>query len=352
MATTKARQSNIELLRIIAIMGVILLHYNNETCGAAFAFTQGLPVNHAICVVFEAMAICAVDVFVLISGYFLIDSDSRNIMKVVELVFQVILIKLGYNIITFIVQHDFSYKTLIKSFFPNNYFVILYSALYLISPLINMGLKKFSDQTKKKFLIICIILFSVWSFAVDILTRFTHTKWDGLSTVAMNGSGAGYTIVNFALMYLIGAYLRLFKDNIKIKTIFLIIAFVILVAIIFAGFYLAGSTFLYYNNPFVIAEAIVVFLIFSRINIGYKKWINELAKATFLCFLIHGYLLRYVFIQKFSTGNPLVQILHMLATAVVLYLFCWLIYKLYNLIFGPLFKKLSSIPKMKIDFRA
>ena len=31
--TVKARQSNIELLRILAIMGVIVLHYNNPLIG-------------------------------------------------------------------------------------------------------------------------------------------------------------------------------------------------------------------------------------------------------------------------------------------------------------------------------
>ncbi len=350
MKTTVTRQSNIELLRIISIMGVILLHYNNSNMGGAFAFTAKLPVNYAICTVFEALAICGVNVFILISGYFLIDSDTRNIFKVIELIFQVILVKLGVSIISFILHRDFSASELIKSFIPDNYFVIIYSALYLISPLINMGLKKFSDTIRRKFLITCIALFSVWTFAVDILKTFTDSKWAGLSTVGTDGSSAGYTIVNFALMYLIGAYLKLYKDRIKIKQAGLVGIFVALIVAIVACNYLMGSISWYYNSPLVIAEAVVLFLIFSNINIGYKKWINELAKATFICFLTHTYFFKVIFIKHFSTGNPFVQILHMIASAVLIYLACWILYKIYDLVFGPPSRKLSSNPKMKIDY--
>ena len=352
MTSTTTRQSNIELLRILAIMGVILLHYNNEMGGAAFAYTLNLPVNYAICVVFEAIAICAVDLFILISGYFLIDSDTRNIVKVIELVFQVILTQLCINILSFIKNNSFTFGGLMKSFVPANYFLILYVALYLISPLINAGLKKFSNVNRRRILIICIVLFSVWTFAVDIFIKLTKEKWEGLSTVSINGSSSGYTIANFALMYLIGACLKLFKDNIKIKLSILIAAFAILVVLITIGYYVMGGIILNYNNPMVIAEAVVVFLIFSKINIGYKKWINELAKATFICFLLHRFFFRFIFIEKFSTGNPIVQILHMVISSALIYLVCWLFYKLYSLVFGPLFKKLSGNPKMKIDFRA
>lgn len=350
MASKVTRQSNIELLRIIAIMGVVLLHYNNDTMGCAFALTSSLPVNHAICVVFEALAVCGVNVFILISGYFLIDSDTRNISKVIELIFEVILFKLGITLISSIIHNSFSIKAILKSFIPDNYFVIIYLALYLISPLINAGFKKFSDKTKMLFLLICIIVFSAWTFAVDLLVKFSGNKWPGLSTVSIDGSSAGYTIVNFALMYLVGASIKLFKDKIKIKQSILIVALAVLTVVIVAGYYLIGSTMLNYNSPLIVAEAIIVFLIFSNINIGYKKWINELAKSTFICFLIHTYFLKYIFISYFAKANPFLLILHMLISPVVIYLICWLVYKVYNLIFGKLFSKLSSIPKMKIDF--
>lgn len=39
MSVTKDRNSNIELLRIVATVGVIILHYNNIESGKAFLYT-------------------------------------------------------------------------------------------------------------------------------------------------------------------------------------------------------------------------------------------------------------------------------------------------------------------------
>lgn len=89
------RQSNIELLRILAVMGVIVLHYNNRSMGGGFLFTQSLPINHFILKVIESVNISAVDLFMLISGYFLITSDKRNILKPIQLFFQVIIFSVG-----------------------------------------------------------------------------------------------------------------------------------------------------------------------------------------------------------------------------------------------------------------
>ena len=41
----KQRQSNIELLRILAILGVILLHYNNDSSGGGFRFVEPGSLN-------------------------------------------------------------------------------------------------------------------------------------------------------------------------------------------------------------------------------------------------------------------------------------------------------------------
>ena len=65
----KERQSNIELLRMLAIMGVVILHYNNQYFGAAFELVQPETVNYYILSVLESLSICAVDLFILISVY-------------------------------------------------------------------------------------------------------------------------------------------------------------------------------------------------------------------------------------------------------------------------------------------
>ena len=71
------RQSNIELLRIVAACGVIILHYNNPLIGGGYGAVEDGSINQAIMTFFETVFICAVNLYVLISGYFMRNSTKR-----------------------------------------------------------------------------------------------------------------------------------------------------------------------------------------------------------------------------------------------------------------------------------
>ena len=87
--TKKERQSNIELLRILAIMGVIVLHYNNaEMGGGGLGYVAKDSINEWVLRFFESVFICAVDLFVLITGYFMCKSQI-SIRKYVKLFLEV-----------------------------------------------------------------------------------------------------------------------------------------------------------------------------------------------------------------------------------------------------------------------
>lgn len=62
------RESNIELLRIFTAMGVIMLHYNYAR---ALKCVNLESFNFGVLIGLESFWVCAVDLFVLISGYFL-----------------------------------------------------------------------------------------------------------------------------------------------------------------------------------------------------------------------------------------------------------------------------------------
>lgn len=42
---TKERNSSVELLRILAIIGVIILHYNNSMVGGGFEYVEEASIN-------------------------------------------------------------------------------------------------------------------------------------------------------------------------------------------------------------------------------------------------------------------------------------------------------------------
>ena len=102
-----------------------------------------------------------------------------------------------------------SIRRVIGRLIPANWFVILYITLYLISPFLNMVICKMESPEKfEKFVRLLVLLFSVYPTLVDILCVVTHKEFLGLSSIGMYGSQWGYTIVNFSVMYVIGAYLR------------------------------------------------------------------------------------------------------------------------------------------------
>lgn len=83
------RESGIELLRILAACGVILLHYND---GKAFKWVESNTINQYLLFGIESLCICAVDLFMVISGYFLGTTQKRKAIKPVELILQI-----GFN---------------------------------------------------------------------------------------------------------------------------------------------------------------------------------------------------------------------------------------------------------------
>ena len=210
----KERSSNIELLRIISMFGVIILHYNNTGIGKAMLYSSGL--NRMIIYLLESIFVCAVDVFILITGYFMFKTDKRTFDKPLRLLVQVISFKAALYVLKVIMgKTDFSIKHIVGCMIPANYFVILYIALYFISPYINNLISSLDFKHIKKFLVILIMTFSVYPTLVDIFSEITENEYMGLSTIGAYGSQYGYTIINFSLMYTIGTIIRKYEDHNK-----------------------------------------------------------------------------------------------------------------------------------------
>lgn len=70
------RNSNIELLRLLLILFVVLLHFNNENMGGAFVLVKDIPITNFVLNVFESFCIGAVNCFMIVSGYFLLKQKN------------------------------------------------------------------------------------------------------------------------------------------------------------------------------------------------------------------------------------------------------------------------------------
>lgn len=361
MDSTKKRQSNIELLRVITMLGVIILHYNNPSIGGAMKYAVPGSLNFYVLYILESVFVCAVDLFALISGFFLCTSYKRSCWKVIELLVQVILFSEAiYAFKVIIGVESFSAKKIVLHLIPSNYFVILYIAVFLISPFIN---KLLDNITKKQFnmmLVLLLFIFSIEPTIVDVLGEMKNSTVIGLSFVGMYGSQWGYSVVNFILMYIVGAYLRKNIDSIKnisYSKLFIILTICVAIMTIWSRVndrigYITEKTAWEYCNPVVILSACIIFVCFYKMDIGYRGVVNKLAAGAFSVFLLHNPILSLIGINKYVNMNCAIMLIHIIICALAIYLICWCIWWVYDKIMSVVYnvlKKRIHIPDINVE---
>lgn len=284
----KERRVGIECLRIISMLCIVGNHF--------LLFTKALnnvtpfTVNYYLVWLLEAMGYVGVDCFVLISGYFLIQSKF-SLKKIVALIVEV----LFYSIIILVVLsllkiNTYSYVDVLKSMMPIStrqyWFITDYIALYFLSPFLNCGLNNL-EKKKYQCLICCLIFFfSIW----DI--------FPGEELVTQHG----YSLYWLIVLYCIGAYIRVYGGVLKSKK-GMTFLYVICIALMWGSkivIALMGkkipqldvySTIFYcHSSIFVLGAAIALFMIFKDINIRnyrLKKIALKVSASTFGVYLIH-----------------------------------------------------------------
>lgn len=335
------RRSGIELLRIFAALAVIILHYD----GLATEMGGGNIENMLMLDFLRSFTICAVDVFVAISGYFLIKSQKRTLGKILSLLFQVTLVNSTIYFVSVAFGHtsfnigDFAFNVV-----PHNYFVILYLVMYVFSPYVNLLIGGLSNLQRKYFLCLSILLYSVYPSLVNLSGELFHISWFGLNSIGAWGSQKGFTIVNFLLLYSVGACLRLgvFKPNRNVCQIFLC------GLLIFGWYYVCeclgargGHSAWEYHNPLVILLSVSLLNYFDGISLQ-STFINKTAKAAFMCFLTHQYFLVHMKVEFFIKNSILLMLVHIVCCLIIIYAVSWIVYFIYYKIFDPVFERLDK----------
>ena len=356
------RKSNIELLRIFVTCFVIVLHYNNSSLGGALAETPYRSSQYMVLLLLEAVAICAVDVFVVISGYFLSKSNERYLGRGFVLILHVIFFNVIDYLITIVFgNRGFNVKSFLLRLVPSNWFVVIYIAMYYISPLLNLAFNNIPLEKNKRqngiisvnktiLLLGLILLFCVWPSFVDIMYDLTGYNFIGLSTIGAFDSGKGYTITNFVVCYLVGNYISFIENEIIIKRKHLFIIFLICVGVLFCLMYYEISVAYYYYNPIIVLNSAILFIIFLKTKINNKiinKMINKLSSCTMTVYLIHISVLPYLGISSYANRNVLIMMFHIMLCIVIIFLIGFVSDRIYKL----LMKKPNSMLVKIVGYR-
>lgn len=304
------RYSNIELLRIILMIMIIMLHYMNGSMGGALK--ESIGINYYIVRFIESLCIVAVNGFVLITGYCSIKKESINIKKIMKLFLELIIYGVVIQItLVLLGQIKFSIKDFIKNFIPiwhNTYwFFKIYIVLYLLIPFINITLNMLDKNKYKKLIIILIITFSIWDsfFPIKIIGQ------------------SGYNISNFILLYCIGGYLKLhYKNEDRVRVWINRYLMCSVLTFIFVFVPIVKEDAWSYNFIFNILSAICLFNAFNKMNIQ-NDIINLISSSVFGVFILHlsPYLidLQYKIVRTDLFWNSKFIIFHMIITCISIF---------------------------------
>lgn len=264
------RNSNIELCRIISMVMVILLHSSYSANGWPHelnSITAGLSF-------IECFSIIAVNVFVLITGYFSTSLKKKSLFNFLFIVVFYGILKVCYQLIT----GCFKYSSLLI-ITNQNWFVLCYLCLVLLSPIINEYIK----HSNKKQLIIQIILL----FSLSTVTDFIP----GIGGIFNKGCSP----LSFINIYLLGRYIYIYGCN-KLFVRYSWIIYIFSSLLLFIGcivilYYRLPQIvlfhWLYYSNPIIVVGALSFFLMFEKMKAKNNKIINHIALSCLAVLLLH-----------------------------------------------------------------
>lgn len=272
------RDSNLELLRLFAIFGIIIHHLlikGASTCG--YLTTYNYNTDGALGIVLNSICIGGVNCFILITGWFGIQKPIKGFVKIF---FETCIFGLiSYFFLICFWDVKLSIKAMIMSMdFRTNWFVRSYMMLLLISPMIERSLKDISySQMKLWIFLLCILNF--------VFILYLNEQ-----------NNNGYNYINFIFLYYIGRFLKLSVPNKWFASFqkYSLLIFILMAFSLSTGYFLLyflnrlpiSIVWFGYNQPMVILLSVSCFTFFTKIKIQ-RRWINSFATGVFGVFILH-----------------------------------------------------------------
>ena len=144
------RNSSFELLRIISMFLIVAHHYSVHS---GFNFLEPLSVNLYYAQCLASGGKFGVNIFVLISGYFLCKSTFKW-QKLIKLELQVLFYSIIIGVVFYIYSEEKSLSNLVFSFLPlyssEYWFYKAYFVLFLLSPFLNVFINSIEKTQYQK----------------------------------------------------------------------------------------------------------------------------------------------------------------------------------------------------------
>ena len=279
---TRCRESNMELLRIIAMLMITLHHFLINKYRGGIVNGDEFLSGWQWAVMINGFVYIGVNVFVLISGHFGIKFKWKGVLNL-------FIICVFYMMLNLITQKyygaDYSYtEILVKSLKAitrtTKWFIPCYLALYFLSPFLNIAKDNMSKQ----------------QYVYALLVLSAYCIWFGYIRQCNVFNQTGYSVGQFIWLYFIGGYIRRFNrvNNICKYRIVCVCIWIVMSAlwggatvVLYSGISLPLWHPITYNNPFTLVGAVAFFCLFTTFHFK-SRIVNYIARSVLAVYLFEA----------------------------------------------------------------
>lgn len=248
------RESNLELLRIVAMALIVIEHI----------FGHGYGVSRGLSQAVIPFAAVGVNLFILITGYFGIRFKWKSL-------FNLLLIVITYKLLNEVLVALFLQQPLMSGgsrFKIGYWFIGVYFELYLIAPMLNRLLKSTPDRSLWDYLGILFFINCILGFLLK----------NDINRIGMN-------LMQFVFLYFIGHAIRRFHIHERLRAFAWVAVYLGCSATVAAAILLTGKWITHNNNPLVLCAAIALFCFFLKFKF-HSKAVNTVAATAFAVYLL------------------------------------------------------------------
>lgn len=305
------RMANLELLRCIAMMMVVVLHFLGK--GNLLPPLDGPKmetVGYAAWLL-ESFCIVAVNVYMMISGYFLCTS-SFKLSRLIGLWLQIVFYSIAFGLIGalsgILTETPFDTHYILTLIFPvsmgHYWFLTAYFFLYLLLPFVGRAVKQMDRRQLQ------------WAI---LLLLFAFCLLKSVLPLRLEMDNQGYDCLWYLCVFLAAAYMRRFGIPFLEKKGRGIMIYMICCLTIFAGtmglraaYLRTGSLglmlkmLLEYNHvlPFMAAAGLFAAFAGLKLQGRFASFVNRIAPCTLGVYLLHENLgFRYSWQKWFGTSG-------------------------------------------------
>ena len=318
----------LDLLRILSMIGIIGLHIMNN--GGMLAAANTIP---KLLMIRIAAVICysSVNIFAMMTGYLYVQRKTVSSANLINLIFTVgfycIVILAGFVVVKPEVFDGFR-GLYIHALFPplvgRYWYITSYVLLFAMIPYLNALIHSLHAYQYRSMLWILFIFLSV----VSTFGLNDYFKIDN-----------GYSPFWLMFCYMVGGYIKLYEEHLfhgnLAKWIAIIVVNILLVIDLWyiLGDSVISTTFLIRNyiSPFIVAEAAMLLLVFSKITIRsetLKRIVLSLSNSSFGVYTLHSHILIFdyvlagAFLWTSESGAP-AFLCTLIVSPVLIYCVCW-----------------------------